>query len=59
MKVMRRVVQSICGWAGPGSVRGQVGHPFDQRGVMERDPAYGRALGTRSSLRSIPTQTVL
>jgi len=31
----------------PGSVQGQVGRGFEQRGLVEDVPAYGRGLGTR------------
>ncbi|GAB0177465.1 cAMP-dependent protein kinase inhibitor alpha [Grus japonensis] len=43
----------------PGSVQGQVGWGFEQHDLVEGVPAHGRGDGTRSSLRSLPTQTIL
>jgi len=37
-------------------VQGQVGLGFEQPGVVEAVPGYGRRVGTRWSLRSLPTQ---
>jgi len=43
----------------PGSVQGQVGWSSEQPGVVESVLAHGRGVGTRWSLRSLPTQTIL
>jgi len=45
--------------ANPGSVQGQVGWSSEQPGLVEDVPAHGRGIGTRWSLRSLPTQTIL
>ena len=42
----------------PGSVQGQVGWGFEQPGVVEGVPVHGRGVGTRWSVRSLPTQTI-
>jgi len=52
-------VSQSCGCPLPGSVQGQVGWGFEQPGPVEGVPAYGRGVGTRWSLRSLPTQTIL
>ena len=44
-----------CGCPIPGSVQGQVGRGFEQPGLVEGVPAHGRGVGTRWSLRSLPT----
>jgi len=48
-----------CGCPLPGSVQGQVGWGFEQPGLVEGVPAHGRGVGTRLSIRSLPTQTIL
>ncbi|GAB0188788.1 hypothetical protein GRJ2_001344100 [Grus japonensis] len=45
--------------AAPSPVQGQVGWGFGQPGLVEGVPAHGRGVGTRWSLRSLPTQTFL
>jgi len=57
--LFRREERHICGCPFPGSVQGQVGWGFEQAGVVEGVPAHGRGVGTRWSLRSLPTQTIL
>jgi len=42
-----------------GSVRGRVGWSSEQPGLVEDVPAHGRGVGTRWSLRSLPTLTIL
>jgi len=43
----------------PESVQGQVGWSFEQHGLVEGVPAHGRGVGTRWSLKFIPTRTIL
>jgi len=43
----------------PGSVQNQAGWGFERPGLMEGVPAHGRMIGTRSSLRSLPTTSIL
>jgi len=43
----------------PGSVPGQVGWSSEQPGLVEGVPAHGRGVGTRWSLRSLTTLTIL
>jgi len=43
----------------PGSVLGQPGWGFEQPGLVEGVPAHGRGVGTRVSLRFLPTQTIV
>ena len=54
-----QVVQRSCGCPLPGSVQDQVGWSSEQPGLVEDVPAYGRGVGTRWSLRSLPTLTIL
>jgi len=56
---LAQVAQRSCGCPLPGSVQGQVGQGFEQPGVVEGVSAHGRGVGTRWSLRSLPTQTIL
>ena len=42
-----------------GSVQGQVGWSSEQPGLVKDVPAHGRGVGTRWSLRSLPTLTIL
>jgi len=37
----------------------QVGWGIEQPGLVEGVPAHGRGVGTRRSVRSLPTQTIL
>jgi len=39
------VAQTSCGCSLPGSVQGQVGWGFEEPGLVEGVPAYGRGLG--------------
>jgi len=39
--------------------KGQVGWDFEQPVLVEAVTAPGRGIGTRQSLRSLPTQTIL
>ena len=43
----------------PGSVQGQAGCGFEQPGLVEGVPAHGRGAGTRGSVRSFTTETIL
>ncbi|GAB0188844.1 hypothetical protein GRJ2_001349700 [Grus japonensis] len=54
-----QVAQRSCGYPIPGSVQGRVGWGFGQPGLVEGVPARSRGVGTRWSLRSLPTQTIL
>ena len=54
-----KVAQRSCGCLLPGSVQGQVGWSSEQPGLVEDVPAHGRGGGTRWSLRSLPTLTIL
>ena len=58
-EALEQVAQRSCGGLIPGSVQGQVGWGFEQRGLVESVPVLGRGVGTRGSLRSLPTQTIL
>jgi len=40
-------------------VQGQAGWSSEQPGLVEDVPAHGRGVGTRWSLRSLPTLTIL
>ena len=51
--------QRSCGCPIPGHVQGQDGWVFEQPGLVEGVPAHGRGVGTRWSIRSVPTQTIL
>ena len=53
------VAQRSCGCPLPGIAQGQVGWSSEQPGLVEDVPAHGRGIGTRWSLRSRPTQTIL
>jgi len=57
-ETLAQVAQRSCGYPLPGSVQGQVGWGFEQPGLVEGVPAHGRGIGTRWSLRSVPTQTI-
>ncbi|GAB0203618.1 mitochondrial enolase superfamily member 1 [Grus japonensis] len=46
-EALEQVAQRGCGSPLPGSVQGQVGGGFGQRGLVEGVPAYGRGVGTR------------
>lgn len=43
----------------PGSVHGQAGWSFEQPGLIEYVPVHGKGVGTRSSSRSLSTETIL
>lgn len=43
----------------PGSVLSQAGQGFQQSSLVGSIPAHGRGVGTRWSLRVLPTQTIL
>ena len=58
-EALEQVAQRRCGCPLCGSVRGQVGWSSEQPGLVEDVPAHGRGVGTRQSLRSLPTQTIL
>ena len=58
-ETLEQVAQRSCGCPLPGSVQGQVGRSSEQTGLVEDVPAHGRRVGTRWSLRSLPTQTIL
>jgi len=56
---MEQAAQRSCGCPLHGRVQGQVGWRFEQRGIVEGGPAHRRGVGTRGSIRSLPTQTTL
>jgi len=56
---LAKVAQRSCGCPLPGRVQGQVGWSSEQPGQVEDVPAHGRGVGTRWSLRSLPTFTIL
>ena len=56
---MAHAARRSCGCPLPGSVQGQAGWGFEQPGLVEGVPAHGRGVGTRGSVRSLPTQTNL
>ena len=58
-EALEQAAQRDCGCPLPGSVQGQVGWGFEQSGLVEGVPAHSRGVGTRWSLRSLPTQTIL
>jgi len=55
----QQVAQRNCGCPLPGGVQVQAGWGFEQPGLVEGVPAHSRWVGTRRSLRSLPTQTIL
>ena len=56
---LAQAAQRSCGCPLPGSVQGQVGWSSEQPGLVEDVPAHGGGVGTRWSLRSLPTLTIL
>jgi len=58
-EALEQVAQRSCGCPLPGSVQGQVGRGLEQPGLVEGVPACSRVVGTRCSLRSLPTLTIL
>ena len=58
-EALEQAARRSCGCPLPGSVQAQVGWVFEQPGLMEGVPAHGRGVGSRWSLRSLPTQTIL
>ena len=56
---LEKVARRSCGCPLPGNVQGQVGWSSEQPGLVEDVPAHGRGGGTRWSLRSLPTLTIL
>jgi len=58
-ETLAQVAQRVCGCPLPGSVQDQVEWGIEQPGLMESVPAHGRGVGTRGSIRSLPTQTIL
>jgi len=58
-ETLEQVSQRHCGFPLPGSVQGQVGWGFKHPGLVEGVSAHGRGVGTRCSLRFLPTQTIL
>ena len=54
-EALAEAARSSCGCP----TQGQVGRGLGQPGLVEGVPAHGRGVGTRQSLRSFPTQTVL
>ena len=57
-EALAQVAQRSCGCPLPGSVQGQVGWGLEHPGLVEGVPAHGRGVGTRWSVRSLPTQTI-
>ena len=58
-EALAQVAQRSCGCPLPGSVQGQLGWGFEQPGLVEGVPAHGRGVGTRWSLKYLPTLTIL
>ena len=58
-ETLEQVAQRSCGCPIAGNVQGQAGWGFEQLGLVEGVPAHGRGVGTRWSLGSLPTQTIL
>jgi len=58
-EALAQVAQRSCRCRIPGSVQGLVGWGFERPVLVEDVPAHGRGAGTRRSIRSVPTQTVL
>jgi len=56
---VEQVAQRSCDCPLPGSVQGQVGWSSEQPGLAKDVPADGRGVGTRWSLRSVPTLTIV
>jgi len=54
-EALAQAAQRSCGCPLPRSVQGQVGWGFEQPGLVKGVPAHGRRVGTRWSLRSLPT----
>lgn len=53
------VCQRSCECFNHRSVQGQVKWGFEQPALVEGVPTYGRGIGTRWSLVSFPTQTII
>jgi len=53
------VTQGGCGCPAPGCIQGQAGCGSGQPGLVVGNPDCGRAVGSRLSLRSFSTQTVV
>ena len=51
--------QRSCGCPLPWSFQGQVGCSFERSGLVEAVPHHGTGVGTRWSLTSLPSQTIL
>ena len=58
-ETLEQVAQGGCGCPVSGGVQDQAGWSFEQPGLEGGVPAYCRGVGTRLSLRSLPTQTIL
>jgi len=58
-EILAQISQRSCGCPLPGGVQGQVGWGFGQPGLVEDVPAHGRGVGTRCSIRILPTQIIL
>jgi len=58
-ETLEQDAQRNCGCPLPGSIQGQVGWSSEKPGVVEDVPAHGKGVGTRWSLRSLPTLTIL
>ena len=58
-ETLAQLAQRNCGCPLPGSVQGQARRGFEQPGLVEGVPAHGKGVGSRWSLRSLPTQTIL
>ena len=56
---MAQAAQRSCGCPIPGGVQGQVVPVPGQPELVEGSPAHGRGIGTKRSLRSIPSQNIL
>ena len=61
--MLAKAAQRSCGCPIPGGIQGQVEcgpkQPDLLPGLAVGNPAHGREVGISSSLRSLPTQTIL
>ena len=58
-EALAQAAQRSCGCPLPGRAQGQAGWSSEHPGLVGDVPAHGRGVGTRRSLRSLPTQSIL
>jgi len=58
-EALEQVAQGGCGRPIPGGIQCQAGCGSGQPGLVVGDPAHGRKVETRCSLRSFSTQAIL